>query len=84
MMEVDNQKTEEKCNSKMELFTRANGLEIKSMDMECKFGLMGLGTKGTGDTIKPVVKGNSGMQMVMSLKESGKMTRQMGMVCMCI
>ena len=34
---------------------------IKSMDMECRFGLMGLGTKGTGDTIKPVVKGNSGM-----------------------
>lgn len=45
----------------MELFTRANGLEIKSMDMECRFGQMELGTKGTGDTIKPVVKGNSGM-----------------------
>ena len=45
----------------MELFTRASGSEIKSMDMECRFGLMGLGMKGTGDTIKPVVKGNSGM-----------------------
>ena len=38
--------------SKMELCTMANGREIKDMDMEFKYGLMGLSTKVSGKTTR--------------------------------
>jgi hypothetical protein len=49
------------------------------MAMEYKYGLMEHVMKENGNTIKPMVRGNSGMLMVMSLMENGETTKQMDM-----
>lgn len=52
--------------------------------MEFKCGLMVLGMKVIGNSIKLVAKESSGMLTGMSLKVNGKMIRQTVMVFMCI
>lgn len=46
-----------------------------------RYGLMELSTKENGNSIKLTVKGNSGMQMVMFMKVTGKMIRPMDTEC---
>ena len=54
------------------------------MVMESKYGQMGPDMRGTGSTIRHVVRASSGMLMGMSLKENGKTIRLMAMGSMCI
>jgi len=63
----------------MERYTRDNGLEMSSMDLVYKFGLMAHDMKDIGNIIKLVEKVNSGTWTETFLKENGKMTRQMVM-----
>ena len=52
--------------------------------MEYKYGQMVLGMKAIGVIIRLVAKESSGMWMVMSLRVSGRMIRQMVMVSIFI
>ena len=49
------------------------------MDMEYRFGLMGLNMKANGSIIKLKVKGHFGMLKEMSMMENLKMIKQMVM-----
>ncbi len=51
------------------------------MGMAYRCGRMVPVMRGTGSIIKLVEKGNSGMWMGTSLKDNGRMTRQMAMEC---
>jgi predicted nucleic-acid-binding protein len=50
------------------------------MDMDSKFGLTAQNMKVNGQTIRQMVKENLFMQMVTSMKASGRMTKPMVMV----
>ena len=54
------------------------------MDQGLKYGLMVQNMKEIGSIIKQMEKGNSGMQMGMSMKENGLTIKQMGMEFMCM
>lgn len=82
--EVENQKNEGKLFLKTVPFIKGNGQGTKSTGTEFKYGQMALDMKAIGKIIKLVAKESSGMQMEMSLKENGKMTRPMVMGSMCI
>lgn len=52
------------------------------MELEPKFGQMELSMKVNGLQIKQTVRENSGMQMAMFMKESGRTIKQMDKECM--
>jgi len=61
----------------MEQSIRGSGLEIRSMGMEFKSGLMVLAMKAIGSTTRPAEKESSGTLMEMYLKANGKTTKPM-------
>lgn len=56
-------------------------MKEKREDMEQKSSKMETNMSVNGVMIKQMEKENSGMLMVISTKDSGKMIRQKGMVC---
>lgn len=67
----------------MALFIKVNGLVIKSMATEFKFGQMVLATRDTGRITRHAARVNSGTLTEMCLKASGKMIRQTATVFTC-
>jgi len=63
-------------------YTKATWKTEPDTDLAPKSGLMAQNTKGSGASTKLMEKVSSGMQMAMSMKGFGRMTKQMVMESM--
>lgn len=62
---------------KIDTSMKVNGLKIKEVGEECKFGKTDLFTKGIGKIIWLTAMAGSFILMVMSISANGKTTKQM-------
>ena len=69
-------KKDQPFNLKTEQLIQENGLVMKEMEMEFKFGVMELNIKVNGKIIRRMEKENLNMQMEIFSKENGKMVKQ--------